>query len=254
MRIKVDGSGLMRLQAEIAGMGKQARFATMRALNAAAFKAQQETQREIGKVFDRPTPWIQKSVRYRKATVENLEAQVDFDAWGNKQGVTAGHVLLAEIEGGIRKLKRHEVALQRIGVLPAGMHIVPGAAADIDSFGNMKAAQINQIMSYFQAFGQQGYSANMRDGGKRLAKDNKRTGAKGFKYFVLHERRGKLLPGVYQRFSFGVGSAVKPVMIFIRAPEYKRRLNFYGLAERAAKAEFDLQFPGMLEDAMRTAR
>ncbi len=254
MKINIDSSGLMRLQAEISGMGKQVRFATMRALNAAAFKAKQETESAIGSAFDRPTAWVSKSVRYRKATKDKLESQVDFDAWGNKQGVTASQVLASEIHGGARRMKRHEVALQKIGVLPMGMRIVPGDAAKLDSYGNMIAGQINQIMSYFQAFGQQGYSANMRDGGKRLARDNKKTGAKGFSYFVLQTKRGKLLPGVYQRFSFGAGSSVKPVMIFVRTTNYKRKLDFYGLAEKVGRAEFDAVFPVMLEEAMRTAR
>lgn len=254
MKVNVDVSGLMRLSAEVGGMGKQVRFATSRALNASAFKAKQETERAIGNSFDRPTAWVSKSVRYRKSTIDKLESQVDFDAWGNKQGVTASQVLNAEIRGGARRMKRHEVALQKIGVLPAGMRIVPGDAAKLDAYGNMLAGQINQIMSWFQAFGQQGYSANMRDGGKRLGRDNKRTGAKGFAYFVLREKRGKLLPGVYQRFSFGAGSAVKPVMIFVHTTNYKRRLDFYGLADKVARAEFDAQFPVMLDEALRTAR
>lgn len=263
IKINVDVDGLMRLKAEIEGKGKQVRFATMRALNAAAFKAKQETEREIGRVFDRPTPWIKKSVRYRNATRDKLESQVDFDFWGNKQGVTASQVLNAEIHGGARRMKRHEVALQRVGILPPGMRIIPGDAAKMDAYGNMQAGQINQIMSWFQAFGEQGYRANMRDGGKRLGRDNKRTGEKGFSYIVLHKRHGKLLPGVYQRFQFMIPGvrkdlikayAVKPVMIFVRTTNYKRRLDFYGLAEKVARAEFAAQFPVMLDEAMRTAR
>lgn len=245
--IKVDAEGLNLLKAQITGMEKQVRYAAMVALNAAAFKATQVTQSEIQKVFDDPTPWIQKSVRYRKATRSNLEAQVDFDAWGNKQGVTASHVLNAEVHGGARRMKRHEIALQRVGVLPQGMRIVPGEAAKMDIYGNMQAGQINQIISWFQAFGEQGYTANMRDSGKRRLGRDKRNGAKGFAYFVLHNRRGKLLPGVYQRFTFGLGSAVKPVMIFVRATSYKRRLDFYGLAEKTARAEFAAQFPEILK-------
>ena len=254
IKINVGSGGLMRLSAGISGMDKQVRFATMRALNAAAFKGKQGTEREIGKTFDRPTLWVSRSVRYRKATKDKLEAQIDFDAWGNKQGVTASQVLNAEIHGGARRMKRHEVALQRIGILPPGMRIIPGDAAKMDGYGNMQAGQINQIMSWFQAFGQQGYSANMRDGGKRLGRDNKRTGSKGFSYFALQTKRGNLLPGVYQRFTFSAGSAVKPVMIFVRTTNYKRRLDFYGLAEKIARAEFNAQFPLMLEETIRTAR
>lgn len=253
MKISVT-SNFQRALAHLGKIEKQARFATARALNAAAYKAAQETGKEMAKVFDRPTPWVLKSVRYTKATTAKLQAKVDFDRWGNKFGVTVSHVLRAQIAGGRRKLKRHEVALQRAGILPAGHAIVPGAGAQIDRHGNMSAGQIVQIASWFRSFGEQGYSANMRDGGRRLGRDNKRTGARGFAYFVLKKKHGKLPPGVYQRFKLGFGSAVRPVMTFVRIPEYRRRLDFYGVAERAAAAEFKERFPEMLAEALRTAR
>ncbi len=255
IKVNVDSSGMLRLRAELDGKAKQVRFAAMRALNEAAFKASKDTAKEMARIFDRPTPWVLGSVRYRKATRAKLEAQVDFDFWGNKQGVTVSHVLNAEIHGGARKAKRHEIALQRAGILPPGMGIVPGDAAAMDSYGNMSSGQIVQIMAWFKAFGEQGYKANMTDKTRgRLGRDNKRTGRKGFSYFALKKRHGKLLPGVYQRFDFGFGSAIKPVMIFVRMPQYKRRLDFYGLAERSARAEFNAKFPVLLEEAMRTAR
>lgn len=236
-------------------MQKQVAYATMRALNAAAYEAAQETKRELARVFNRPTPWVLGSVRYTKAKKDRLEASVDFDYWGNKQQVTVAQVLKAEIEGGRRRLKRFEVALQRVGVLPAGMAAVPGPAAKLDGYGNMNTGQITQILSWFRAFGEQGYRANMRDGGRRLANGNRKTGARGYAYFALARKHGKLLPGVYQRFDFGaIGSSVKPVLFFVPIPSYRRALDFYGVAERAARAEFNRQFPIMMDEAMRTAR
>jgi len=96
------------------------------------------------RVFDKPTSWVLRSVRYTKSnrkTQTEMSATVDFDFWGNKQGVTVAHVLRAEIYGGQRKLKRHEIALQRIGILPPGHFIVPGDAAQMDAYGNMNPAQ-----------------------------------------------------------------------------------------------------------------
>lgn len=253
--VNVDASGIMLLSAQLQYSEKQVSFANMRALNAAAFKAQQVTIGEIGRVFDKPTPWVQRSVRYIKARRDRLVAQVDFDFWGNKQGVTVSDVLKAEIYGGLRKLKRHEQALSRVGILPAGMAIVPGEAAKIDAYGNMSAGQINQIVSWFRAFGEQGYAANMLQKGRaRLARGSKSKGTQGFAYFCLKKQVGKLLPGIYQRFSFSIGSAVKPVMIFVRIPQYRKRLDFYGVADRAAVSEFNAQYPSMLTDAIRTAK
>lgn len=255
MKVTIDTSGLMRLAARLPDIvEKQARYAMARTLNAAAYKAAQATAQEMARVFDRPTAWVLRSVRYTKARKEKLQATVDFDFWGNKQGVTVSDVLRAEIFGGRRKLKRHELALQRVGILPPGMAIVPGSAAKMDKNGNMSAGQIVQIMSWFKSFGEQGYAANMRDGGKRLGRDNGRTGGRGFAYFVLKKHHGKLPPGIYQRFKMGFGYAVKPVMIFVTIPSYRRRLDFYGVAERAAVKEFRAQFPKMMAEAKRTAR
>lgn len=252
LSIKLEG--MDKFEARLRGIDKQVKFAEMVAINRAAFVAREAVQQEIGKVFDRPTPWVKGAVRVIKATKSKPHAQVDLDFWGNKQGVSVDQVLKAQIGGGARKNKRNEIALQRAGILPAGAGIVPGDAAKLDQYGNMQAGQIIQIISWFKGAGEQGYSANMKDGGKRLGRDNKRTGARGFAYFALRKSHGKLLPGVYQRFQTAFGSAVKPVMIFVRMPSYKQRLDFYGIADRAARAEFAIQFPIAFKQAMDAAR
>jgi hypothetical protein len=117
----------------------------------------------------------------------------------------------------------------------------------------MKSGQIVQIMSWFQSFGEQGYSANMRDGGRRLGRDNKRTGKRGFSYFVLKARRGKLLPGIYKRYQTSFGTAIKPVLIFIRVPSYRPRLDFYGVGNRAVNEVVRRELPAALTDAVNTA-
>lgn len=232
---------------------KQVDFAVMITINKAAYEASQEIKQEIRKVFAGPTPWVVNGVRYRKATKGKLRAIVHLDFWGNKQGVTVEKVLDAQIYGGQRRLKRFEVALSRIGILPSGMAVVPGSAAEMDQRGNMKAGQIIQILSWFKAFGEQGYSANMRDGGRRLGRDKKRTGQRGFSYFVLKERHGKLPPGIYKRFQLGFGSAVKPVMIFVRLPSYRPRLNFGGVGTRAVIRVVRDELPAAVANAVRTA-
>jgi hypothetical protein len=232
---------------------KQVDFAVMTTINKAAYEASQEIKQEIRNVFDGPTPWVVGGVRYRKATKGKLRAIVHLDFWGNKQGVTVEKVLAAEIGGGQRRLKRFESALSRIGILPSGMAVVPGSAAEMDGRGNMKVGQIIQILSWFKAFGEQGYSANMRDGGRRLGRDKKRTGQRGFSYFVLKKRHGKLPPGIYKRFELGFGSAIRPVMIFVRAPSYRPRLDFVGVGMRAVNRVVRAELPVAVANAVKTA-
>lgn len=251
--IKITTTGIDATVAKLRGLSdKKINTAMVSAINQGAFAGMKASQEEIRSVFDRPTPWIQKSPRYWKASKEKPEARIDLDFWGNKQGVSSEDVLRAEIIGGTRKLKRFERALAAIGVLPAGMAAVPAAAAKMDAYGNMQAGQIVQILSFFRAFGEQGYKANMTDKGRaRIGRDNKRTGARGFQYFAIQRQRGRLLPGIYQRFKFSGGSAIKPVIMFVRIPGYKPRLKFYAVAEKAALDQIRKSLPEFLNQMLK---
>lgn len=252
MKLDVKIDGLDALKAKLRGLADgKIKVAAVAALNSAAFVGSQETKKAMAQAFDRPTPWVLGGVRYVKARKDRLESSIDFDKWGNKTNVTVAKVLNAQIFGGQRKYKRHEIALQRAGILPAGMFIVPGPAAAKDQYGNMPGSQIVQIVSWFRAFGEQGYKANSTDKTRaRLGKD-KKNGTKGIQYFALQKRHGKLQPGIYQRITFAAGSAIKPVMFFVRAPTYRSRLDFYGIAEKAALAEFNKAFPKYLDQLLK---
>ena len=245
MKIKVDISGLDILRAKLRGLqDKKIKVAMVAALNDAAYAGAQATRKEMAKVFDRPTPWVLGGVRYVKARKDKLQSSIDFDQWGNKTNVTVEKVLMAEIMGGVRRFKRHELALKQVGILPEGMAIVPGPAAIKDQYGNMMGSQIVQIVAWFKGFERvAGARQNMTDKTRaRLGKD-KKNGTRGFAYFVLPKQHGKLPPGIYQRFTLAHGSAIKPIMYFVRIPTYQRRLDFYGIAERESKAAFNAAFP-----------
>lgn len=255
MRISVKFNGLDRLRSMAQSHEKQVQYASMIAINNVAFRARDAVVDRMRQVFSNPTPWVLGGTRVKKATRATLQATVDLDFWGNKQGVSVEKILDAEIHGGLRGAKRHEVALARAGILPKGMRIVPGSAAQIDRHGNMTSAQIVQIISYFQGFGEQGYKANMGERGMAsMARGKKKSGTRGFVYFALKKPHGKLLPGVYQRFDFGIGTAVKPVMIFVSRAQYRQRLDFYAVAQRVVERDIDAEFTKALAQAMRTAR
>lgn len=275
--LTIDIRGLSAVQARLRGLAEvKIKKATVAALNDAAYAGATAAKGEMERVFDRPTPWVKGAVQYNKAGLsgsrvrnpgvfdqfgkphfatlagDRLTAVIDLDRWGNKQGVSVSDVLRAEIVGGGRRHKRHEVALQRAGILPSGMFVVPGEAAQIDAYGNMNKGQINQILSWFRAFGEQGYRANMVDKTRdRLGRGSKRTGTRGFSYLVLPRGRGKLLPGIYQRVVTGFGSALRPVMVFVRAPRYSQRYDFYSVAKKAAVAQLNKSFSQYLGGMLR---
>lgn len=274
--IKVDTQGLDAIQAKLRGLADgKIKVAIVAALNDAAYAGAQETKKEMARVFDRPTPWVMGGVTYKKAgragssvripgafdisgkklygtlSADRLQATIDFTGQGNKSGVQVGKILAAQIFGGPRKHKRHEIALQRAGVLPSGMAIVPGPGAKQDQYGNIPGSQIVQIISWFKAFGEQGYKANSTAKSRAALAKDKRNGSKGFQYFVLRQKLGKLAPGIYQRFTLAHGSAIKPVMFFVAMPTYKPRLDFYGIAERKALTTFNKAFPMYLNQLLK---
>lgn len=259
MRLDIDFKGLDAAKAMLRGLAeKKIDVAKVAALNSAAYVTAQKQKEDIARVFDRPTAWVKGGVRYVKADRARMESKVDLDFWGNKQGVSVEKILAAQIYGGQRRHKRHEEALRRALVLPAGMFIVPGDAAILDGYGNMSSGQIVQIISWFRGFaeGGRGSRANMKDATKeKLAKGKK--GGYGFQYFYVapgrkgpRGRQQNLIPGVYQRIETGFGSAIKPVMIFVSKANYKKRFDFYGNAEKVARKEFDRAFSYYLKQLL----
>jgi len=263
--IKVEIKGLRELQAQLRGLsGDKIKKARIAALNDAAFAGQKAGKEEIVKVFDKPTRWVVGGIRYVKARPDRDFSSIDLDFWGNKQGVSAEKILSAQVYGGARRHKRHEVALNRVGILPPGMFIVPGEGADMDQYGNMSSGQIVQIIAFFRAFGEQGYKANMTDKTRaRLAKGTKTKQA--IEYFVVKPEsyrtwgkgngkamgRRKMQPGIYKRIVFGMGSAIKPVMIFVKSPQYGRRFDFYRVTAEAAERQLYLSLDKYLNQMLK---
>jgi hypothetical protein len=230
---------------------RQIPFASARALTATAKIAQEREIHEMRDVFDRPTPYTLSSTFIKAATKTNLKAEVGLKDFSGK-GIPAVKFLAAQIGGGERRLKRFELALRAAGHLPDDYRVVPASGAQLDAYGNIKPSQIVQILSYFRAFPEAGYKANMTDRRrKRLAKGSKRQ--QGFTYFIGRPGdRGAL--GVWQRFGFSRGSAIRPVLLFVRSTSYEAIFDFEHVAVTTAQREFPAQFSAALAEAMRTAR
>lgn len=231
---------------------RQIPFAAKNAINATAKKVVERETHEMRDIFDRPTPYTLSSVKvFSYATPQNLQAVVGLKDETGK-GIPAIKFLATEIAGGARRMKRFEIALRSVGALPEGYRAVPGEGAKRDSYGNMSPAQIVQILSFFKAFPEAGYKANMS--AKRRASLKK--GSKkslGFEYFV--GRPGDRLPlGVWQRFRLGHGSAIKPVLIFVTSASYQAIFDFVYVAKVAVDKEFPGEFSQAMAEAVRTAR
>lgn len=209
-------------------------FAIATALTKTAQDIKDAEIREVKDVFDRPTPYTLESFYVRPAKKTQLVASVGIKDFAGK-GTPAIKFLAAQINGGARRQKRFERALQSVGAMPSGYYAVPGSAAKLDAYGNLDRGLIVQLLSYFQAFPEMGYKANMTDKRKAaLAKGNQKKGIGGVAYFA--GTPGDRLPlGIWARYSLGHGSAVKPVLIFIKSAYYQPLLDFFFVSDSVAK-------------------
>lgn len=226
---------------------RQMRFATALALTRTGQDVKLAQVAEIGRVFDRPTPFTLNSVYLKPATKANLVAVVWLKDFAGK-GTPAEKYLAAQIEGGPRKPKSFERLLLRSGIMPTGYLAVPGSGAKLDSYGNMSGAQIVQILSALKAFGEQGFAANRSEASK------KRKGKKLPMFFVGRPGGGRLPRGVYQRFNFAHGSAIKPVLIFVRGPRYRPIYRFHDVSTRTVADVFPGHMERAVAETMATAR
>lgn len=217
-------------------------------------KALPLVQAEIRSVFDRPTPWTINSLRLKPATKAKPVAQLGFK---DKNSAESSRTMIEpHVAGTDRHYKAMEARLLRIGLLPKGWRVVPGAAAKLDSYGNMSPGQISQVLNVLGTYTESGFNKANINTVKRLAKGNEKKGVYGFVYWVNpvgSKKGGHLQPGVYQRISSAFGSSLKPVMIFVNGVSYKQRLNFYGTVQKVVDQELAGEFDRAFAEALRTA-
>jgi hypothetical protein len=221
-------------------------FAIAKAVTDTAILAKKALESEMLYAFDRPTPYTLGSLYLSPATKVVPVAKVWLKDDAGK-GTPAAKFLLSEITGGARRFKRFENALAARGLLPAGMFVMPGSAAQLDAYGNMQRGQIVQLLSALGAAeSRAGFLAN------RTKASAKRKGRNLAEYFVGQPGGAPL--GIWQRVRFGYGSAVKPIAIFTRAPVYQVRYRFQDIAAQVVREEFEGQFASAYAMAIATAR
>lgn len=206
----------------------------------------------VQEVFDRPTPFIQRGFKYRKAAWDNLTAEVYADDY---MGPAPQKTLASEVFGGARKPKRFELALRAKGILPADQFAVPGRDARLDAYGNMSNGQIVQILSALGAYAESGFIANKKTVHKSVgSRPNRKTdnifvintiGRKSTAFLNqeslsgLSNRLPGLPMGIYQRIG---AHGLKQLMKFVKQPSYSKRFNFFQEGERIAFVVFNNEF------------
>lgn len=213
---------------------KKFRFGAAVALTRTAKRSQEAVKAGIRSSFDRPTPYTVNSTRIRPATKQRLQADVLLKDESFK-GTPATRYLWPQVHGGIREPKRIEVLLRARGIISGNEYVVPGKGVRLNTYGNMTRGQVQKILSNMGAQ----YDAHQNT-----------TNRKMIQYFVARIRG---IRGVWQR--VGVkGRRIKPILIFVKSPTYRKRLDFYGATEKAFDKYFEAELSNALDYANSTRR
>lgn len=234
----------------VSSIGKQAVFAAAVSLTRAAQDGQRAIKDEMRRAFVGPTAYALNGTFTKGATKDRLESKIWVKDNVGGKGTTADRFLLPQIYGGKRGQKGMERLLQTNGLMPAGWVAVPAAAAQLDGNGNVKRSQVVQIMSQLKLQRGGGYESRAT-GSARSA----RTIAKqGVSYFAIAATRRGLQPGIYMKRKFALGTAIKPVFLFVAQANYRARLRFFEVGQEAMQSRFRHHFDIELAKAIATAR
>lgn len=257
MQINV-ANNFPQVSAAIRTAKSQVPFALARALTKTGQQVKVAQTAEIAKVFDRPNTYTRNAVFLRPATKRRLEAEV----W-LKDGNRPTHYLLPQIQGGGRPLKRFEERLVRVGLMQPDERAVVGAGARLDQYGNISRGQIVRILSQLKTAAVVGDTSNATDSRRSRRSRAKEvffvsrgpgawTGAGSWKNGIKSQH---LPRGIWVRRNFGpLGTAVKPVMLFVRNVNYRPRYRFFEIGDRVVAQNFARNFDESWTLALRTAR
>ena len=220
---------------------QQLPFATALAMTRTVQGLEREQRKEMRRVFDKPVRWTMNSLAKQTANKKHkpINARVFFKEDAPK-GTPACKYLTPNIEGGMRRQKRHEVLLSR--KLGATIFTAPAKDAPINAAGNITGGNYTRILAALQSFEEVGFQGNS------TTKSRKRNKAvRG--YYVAH-KDGRAT-GVRQR----VGNESKQILNFTtKAPSYSKRYDFYGLGDRYINKFLPSNFRSALRLALRSPK
>lgn len=212
-------------------------YAAATALTRTAKRAQQAIIAEMPQVFDRPTPYTLNSTFVHPASVKTMTARVAVKDWASNNGTLPEDYLLPAVLGGGRKEKRFERNMRYAGLLARGERAVLGQEAPLDAFGNLRRGEMQRILTATRS----SFDPYQNRSNSRRSRKN----AKNAPYFA---GRVKRTWGVWRR----EGRRLRPVLVFVRrAPQYRARLDFDGIAERTTLEFFEAEFRAAAEAIVR---
>lgn len=220
----------------------QERFATAVALTRTAKDVEAGLYEEIGRKWDRPTPFSRRSLFVRPARKDHLSASVEVkDYFPSKSPATPDQVYKHQYFKGQRRRKGIERYAERAGLISSGEWLVPASGARFDAYGNMSRGQVAQMMSQLR-LGLDPYAWKSKSA---RSKANQRAAGEMF-----WSRGGHLKRGVWMR----RGSGVVPVMLVVSSVSYDPTIDMPRIGESIAVRRFPVHHEAETAKAWATAR
>lgn len=277
--IKIQ-SNVKKIIKQVDNVAKQMPFINSLAINTTARQAKAAVIEQIKQKVDRPTSYTLNSI-YMKAADKSqnpIAAWIGLKDVQPSKGTAWTDALGHLFTGGSRQQKKSEAALVRKGQFQGGRsYLGLGSQEFADQYGNLPKAKIIQLMSYFNAFKENGYKANKSDTQrKRMAKITGPTTKRnpspyitinGVMYFMSRGKgwfvgQGKgwaggrnqpLGAGIWQKKGIG-GGDVRPILTAIRQPTYRKLIDMYAIVKDVVDKNHKQNFADAFNKAMRTAR
>jgi hypothetical protein len=209
-----------------------------------------DTARDIAKglnaetlrVFDRPTPLVQRAFAVdTKATKERLEAVVWIKDGYGKSGQDLINTLVPHIQGGGRKQKPME---RRIRYPDATWWLVPSRTMKLDRYGNVPGSVASKMLSDIGVYSYQDAAGNTSKPGKAK-----------YMWGSVTTRGGKKVSGVWDMAGLRSRKPGSLLMVAVgKAPTYRRRFDYDGITRRIASERLPFHARLALEHAIARSR
>jgi hypothetical protein len=194
------------------------------AINDQAFATREAIHNEMGRVFDKPTPYTLRSNVVEKATAGRPEAWVGLRKDGGFR-----QALAHEYSGGSRRFKKIEGKFRSLGLVPDGYIVVASKYLDVDGYGNVSPALYRKIANqdWRGRVGSQAYFTS--------TKKSRRGKARYQSTYIQMppKNRSGHVPGIYQRIDNAEGGGtLRPILLFVRPGSYERAIKLEDIATR----------------------
>lgn len=178
---------------------------------------------EMEIIFATPRRYTLNSLYAVKARGDNsLKAGLAWKEFGGS--IPAYKYIYPHVFGGGRRYKRHELALQGRGVLPAGSMTAQGSRYPKDESGDITGGQYTRMLSELDAL--PGTPGGMK------SKQKKR--AEGTRFFVYKPKGAQFPVGIAEP----NGDGIRLMLRFIQPPTYKKTFDYYGIADDYVRINF----------------